>query len=41
MKFIDITIKPDMVQKNQRLKTNKSHGHDEIHPRLLKELSAE
>ena len=39
--LLDIVIKKDMVQqKLDELNCNKSHGSDEIHPRLLKELSS-
>ena len=40
-KLIDIVITKDMVQKNlEGLNSNKSQGPDEIHPKLLKELSS-
>ena len=39
--LLDIVIKKDMVQqKLEELNCNKSQGSDEIHPRLLKELSS-
>ena len=39
--LLDIIIKKDMVhQKLEELNCNKSQGPDEIHPRLLKELSS-
>ena len=39
--LFDIVIKKDMVQqKLEELNSNKSEGPDEIHPRLLKELSS-
>ena len=39
-KLLDIIIKKDMVQKKlQELNSNKSQWPDEIHLRLLKELS--
>ena len=39
--LLDIVIKKDMVQqKLEELHSNKSQGPDEIHPRLLKELSS-
>ena len=39
--LLDIVIKKDMVQqKLEELNFNKSQGPDEIHPRLLKELSS-
>ena len=39
-KLLDTVIKKDMVQKIEKLNSNKSEGPDEIHPRLLKELSS-
>ena len=39
-KLLDIVIKKDMVQKIEKLNSNKSQGPDEILPRLLKELSS-
>ena len=40
-KLLDIVIKKDMVQKKlDELNSNKSQGPDEIHPRLLEELSS-
>ena len=39
--LLDIVIKKDIVQqKLEELNWNKSQGRDEIHPRLLKELSS-
>ena len=39
--LLDIVIKKDMVQhKLEELNWNKNQGPDEIHPRLLKELSS-
>ena len=39
--LLDIVIKKDMVQqKLEESNSNKSQGPDEIHPRLLKELSS-
>ena len=39
--LLDIVIKKDVVQqKLEELNCNKSQGPDEIHPRLLKELSS-
>ena len=39
--LLDIVIKKDVVQKTlEELNSNKSQGPDEIHPRLLKELSS-
>ena len=40
-KLLDIIIKKNMVEKKiEDLNSNKSQGPDEIHPRLLKELSS-
>ena len=40
-KLLDVIIKKDMVQtKLEEINSNKSEGPDEIHPRLLKELSS-